>query len=199
MARVVVRPSDLNSFVYCPRRSYIDYYLGMHRTLIQRFKMLLGKFIHILYRLFRSGFIREELFKVDVYGLDVILVGRPDAYKIHDGYMVLEELKTGRSPKRYLHGVRVWLSDLIQVLAYAYMLSRMYNPGKIIVRVVYRDHNDTFQYNIAYENLLFCYLERYKRLVNGWVPPPLNHPGKCSKCRYKEICKDFSNLNVSEG
>ena len=154
---------------------------------MQRVKMFLGRFIHLVYRFFRCGFIREELFKIDVYGLDVSLVGRPDAYKVENGYVVLEELKTGRSPRKYLHGLRVWLGDLIQVLAYAYILSRVYNLHvKITVR--YRDYHEEFEYDYAYENLLLHYLIKYKRLVNGWVPPALNHPNKCEKCRYKGIC-----------
>lgn len=186
----MVLPSMLNSFIYCPRRTYIDLRVGVNRSRLQRIRMFLGKMLHLVFRLFKNGYEKEKLIRAHVYGLDLIIVGKPDAYRVDEDWVILEELKSGRAPYKYMHGLRVWKTDLIQVLAYAYILSRNFNkPVKIVVR--YRNHVEEFYYDYAYENLLFDSLIKYRKVLDGWIPKPINVPSKCNKCVYRSACLDF--------
>jgi len=200
---IYILPSDLNNFCYCPRRCFLDHYLGFRRTPKQKIKRLIGSILHFIYTLIKSMilfWIAERLVKSKVYGIDgVFLVGKPDAYKVDGDTIIIEELKTSRSPKTYMHGVRVWFGDLIQVLSYAYILSHKYNASCIEIRVRYRDHVEVFEYNIAYENLLLHTIYEYLKMMDGYAPPPICHPSKCIICKYKHICylSFFKNRKLS--
>ena len=60
--RIVVNPSTLKRFVYCPVYAFLDHYLRARPPLLQWLRLLLGKLYHWLveWRLRRSGYACER-------------------------------------------------------------------------------------------------------------------------------------------
>jgi len=186
---VVILPSKLHQFAFCPRQIWLDYWLQAKKPLRQRLRMFLGKVAHWIHHIFRVGYTKEQLLEVEIPELGVKLVGKPDAYRVDADTVVVEEFKSYRkpgAPNRW--GLPVWESDLVQALAYAYMLSRIHSK-RILITVRYIDSSVTFEYSKELELVLMQYIEQYKRMVElGTILPEARRDRRCNKCVYKEIC-----------
>jgi len=188
--RIVILPSRLHQFAFCPRQIWLDYWLQAKKPLRQRLRMFLGKIAHWIHHIFRVGYTKERLLEVEIPDLNVKLVGKPDAYRIDVDTVVVEEFKSYSRPKNPNRwGIPVWESDLVQVLAYAFMLSRMHNGKRVLVTVRYIDGSVAFEYSKELETILIQYIQQYKKVVElEIVMPEVKRDRRCNKCVYKEIC-----------
>ena len=190
---IVVTPSWLRQFVYCPRQVFFDYYLALKKPLTQRLKMLLGKLLHFFFRLRKRDYIHEELLEADVEELGIKLVGKPDAYRTEPPEV--REYKTSKMPTVPWHGfngIMAYLSDVTQACAYAYIIKRKFNIDKpITITIQYVDGIAQFAYNENMEEHLLDVLKLYKQMVENKLLPEASTGRKCRKCPYLEICKQI--------
>jgi len=186
--RLIITPSKLHQFTYCPRIPWFDYYLQYKRTLRQRVRMFIGKVLHWIHHTFKYGYEKEKLLSVDIPELDVTLLGKPDSYRIDGDVIFVEEFKSTKSPK-YLNclGLQVWECDMVQSLAYAYILKRLYGKD-VIITVRYVNTSVTFNYNEKLEEILMWYIERYKKMVEFQYLPDTPRNKRCITCVYREMC-----------
>jgi len=190
MDKIIVTPSRLHQFAYCPRQVFFDHYIKVPRPLKQRIRMWIGKLLHFFHHLFRVGYIKEELLKVEVDEIDgVVLVGKPDSYKIDGDTIVLEEFKSTKMPRRVNRwGLMVWESDMVQALAYAYMLQKIHGCRDVHVILRYINGIATLRYNEQMKAILLQYIEEYKKMVEYKLFPETTRNNRCNKCIYKELC-----------
>lgn len=181
---VVVYPSRLNVLGYCPRKLFFDIHAPAKPRLRVRLRLLLGKVLHALRGLAKRGYAKEELVSAEVPELGVVLVGRPDGYRVLDDHVLLEEFKSTRMPSREnQYGVRAWLGDMLQAMAYSYILEKKH--GKPVrAFVCYLDGRVEVKLD---RELLLRYLELYKYVVGHGVLP--DGRGRCSpRCQYLGVC-----------
>ena len=195
--KINVTPSRLHQFVFCPRQVFFDYYIKAPKPLKARIRMWIGKLLHFFHHLFRVGYIKEELLKVEVDEIDgVVLVGKPDSYRIDGDTIILEEFKSTRLPRKpnrwYL---MAWESDVVQALAYAYMLQKIHGK-KVFVVIRYIDEATTFEFNELLKQGLLCVIEEYKKMVDYKLFPDAVRNRRCNKCPYRELCDTIDSYKV---
>ena len=196
-SKIRVNPSRLHQFVYCPRIVFFDHYLKVKKPLRQRIRMWIGKLLHYIHHLFRPGYVKEELLQVEVPELGIVLVGKPDSYKVTEDAIVLEEFKSYRMPKApNKWDLLAWESDVIQAVAYAYMLNKIYGK-KVMVIIRYIDGVTTFEYNELLKLGLLAVLEEYRKMVEYKLFPETKRNRKCNRCQYRELC-DIVDSGVDE-
>ncbi len=197
---VVVTPSELRKLGFCPTLYFFDVHAPAPQPLALRLRALLGRLAHAIHHMLRPRWVKEELLKAEVDELDVVLVGKPDSYRI-DGAsdtLIVEEFKSRRAPRFESPCVvnGVWLGDALQVMAYAYILSRVH--GVKIERIELRLRYINKTVSLRYDNdLLVKYLKLLKDVRDGIFPEPgWVSRRKCRLCPYKDICpySPFSTL-----
>jgi len=185
--KIYVTPSRLHQFVYCPRQVFFDHYLKVKKPLLQRLRMWIGKLLHLIHHLLSPGYEKEKLMQVEIEDMGIVLVGKPDAFRLNSP--VVEEFKSTRMPKvpnRW--GVLAWESDMVQALAYAYIIKRLHGVSpNILIR--YIDGVTTLEFNEQMEAILMQYLDEYKKMVDYKLLYDVPKRRRCQKCVYRELCE----------
>ena len=182
--KVVIRPSEIHEFVYCPRLFFFDYFLGRKRGLKERLRLLLGRLYHAFLSIpdRLKGRLVEETLEVDLG--KVLIRGRPDAYSLEDGRALVVERKSSRPPRR-----GVWSSDSAQALTYAFMLARLHGVD-VEARVEYPTKTAGTRLDEEKINWIIRIIDDIVLVkAYGIVPKALKSPRKCNKCPFREICK----------
>jgi len=197
----VVTPSELRKLGFCPTLYFFDIHAPAPQPLSLRIRAWLGRLAHAIHHVLRPGWIKEELLRARVEELGVLLVGKPDSYKINgaSGLLIIEEFKSRRAPRFESPCVvnGVWLGDALQVMAYAYILSRVRGVKieQIELRLRYLNKTVNLKYDDA---LLVKYLKLLKDVRDGLFPEPgWVSRRKCRLCPYKDVCP-YSPFKVSE-
>jgi len=187
--KIYVTPSKLHQFVFCPRQVFFDHYLKVKKPLRQRIRMWIGKLLHFIHHLFKVGYVKEELIEVEVDELDdIVLVGKPDSYSFDEDTIILEEFKSTKMPRGLNEwGLKAWKSDVVQALAYAYILHKTYGK-KVFVVIRYINGATSFKFNEFMKLALLCYLEEYKKMIEYKLFPDVVRNRRCRKCQYRELC-----------
>ena len=196
--KIYVTPSRLHQFMFCPRQVFFDYYIRAPKPLKARIRMWIGKLLHFFHHIFRVGYIREELLKVEVDELEgVVLVGKPDAYRVDKDVVILEEFKSTRMPRvPNKWDLMAWESDVVQALAYAYMLNKIFGK-KVFIIIRYIDGTTTFEFNELSKLGLLCVIEEYRKMVEYKLFPDAVRNRRCNRCPYRELC-DTIDYGVGE-
>ena len=185
---IVVKPSDLKRFVYCPRLPLWDLLSPSKPPILQRLKMFKGKLYHFFKGLPMKG-IKEELMEAELHG--VRLLGKPDCYGVYEDKVILIELKSYRAPKLpyYFKGIELlcYPSDLAQLLCYAYILRWRYDKDVIMV-LNYRDRAIPLKYDGAFESLLESLVDEYAFTVENLILHDTSFNLRCTKCQYFNLC-----------
>lgn len=180
----MVYPSRLNKLGYCPRQLFFDIHIPVKPKLRVRLRLLIGKALHVLRGLLKRGFVKEELISAEIPELGAILVGRPDNYRVLEDYILLEEFKSTKMPSRENpYGAKAWLGDMLQAMAYSYMLSAKYTKP-VKAYVCYLDGRVEIELD---RELLLKYVELYKYVVAHGLLPDKRE--RCSpRCQYLGLC-----------
>ncbi len=176
--KIVILPSELHKFVFCPKQFLFDKKLKRKPPLKRRILILIGKIKHYLY--IKRGYKKEHLLEAEIPWLNAVLIGKPDAFKVKDNVIILEELKNRNGP---LNGA--WDSDVIQALAYAYLLKENYGKN-VKITIIYKNRKVEVPYN---EALLKLCLADYVAVAIGASVPIAKKSGKCRWCQYQAECK----------
>ncbi|MCE4628296.1 MAG: CRISPR-associated protein Cas4 [Desulfurococcales archaeon] len=186
---IVVFPSEIHSFAYCPRKYFFQLYLEARPGLQQRVRMFLGTIYHAIKAFFsrRRGYMVES--RVERKLGNIVIRGRPDAYRVgEDGVVEIVERKSGRGPRR-----GVWISDMLQVSAYGLVLSR--EGERVLLRVEYRSGSRVSELDTSKVAFL---LDVIRDLVlvkrHGIVPAASRSEAKCSKCPFREVCEELDKV-----
>ncbi len=186
---VVVTPSELRTFIYCPRLYFFERHLGRERGLRERLRLLLGRLFHALKgsldRL--RGYRVEEPFEAELGG--VVLRGRPDSYRLDGDVLVVVERKSGRAPRR-----GVWESDLVQAAAYALGLRASGRASWSNARLVleYRDARREVELGSEVVALLLRAIDDLILVKEyGIVPAARRSRGRCSRCPFRLLCEEL--------
>lgn len=186
--KIVVTASRLHQFVFCGRQVWFDYYIGMKKPLSQRIRMFIGRILHLFHHIFRFGYEKEKLLGVDIPEYNILLVGKPDSYKVENDAIFIEEFKSTKAPRSINRwGLNIWESDMVQSLAYAYILYKLYGKP-VMITVRYIDSSVTFSYDEKMETILMLYIEQYKKMIETKILPDVPRNKRCNSCIYKEIC-----------
>ena len=118
-----------------------------------------------------------------------VFVGRPDAWRVESGRLVVTERKSGRGPRK-----GVWLSDAAQAAAYAFMLlrSRVKGAEEATLEIGYA-FGGVRRLRLT-EDLIDMVLRaagEMRVVREGVVPHPYRVEAKCSICPYKVPCEEL--------
>ncbi len=180
----IVLPSELHSFIYCPRYYFFERYMPHKLSLKEKIRLVLGRIFHMFYGLLDKfrGYSVESPIVVSVG--NVKIVGRPDSYRIDRNYLEVIERKSGRGPRR-----GAWLSDVVQASTYAFALSYSIQENitaKVIIR--YRNRAVSYAFDSDLANTVLKAIEDLI-LVKYYGILPASNPGKrCEKCPFKKLC-----------
>jgi len=182
----VVRPSEIHSYVYCPRQFFFSHYMGRAPGLFERLRLLLGSLYHAVAGFIDKmrGYSVEEPITVDLGR--VVMRGRPDSYMIgDDGTAVIIERKSGRGPRR-----GAWASDVLQAAAYAFMVLRRGMASKARLRIEYLGGGGA-TYDLEYEHVSLV-LKAVEDIVYvkayGVLPAANRSEAKCRACPFRREC-----------
>ncbi|MEM0340410.1 MAG: CRISPR-associated protein Cas4 [Acidilobaceae archaeon] len=189
---VVVRPSELRLYAYCPRLLFLREHLGLRKSLWLELRAFVGRVYHFFLNLiaFLKGFRVESSFEERLG--NVVLKGRPDHYKIEKGVAEVVEVKSSKGPKD-----GVWLSDLLQVAAYGLVLARR-GAQRVELVVKYVNGNRKTELSSELALMVLKSLDDTTLIKSyGLVPVALRGEKKCKKCLYRRECYDIDeNLKI---
>lgn len=180
----IVLPSELHSFVYCPRYYFFERFMPHKRTLAERLRLFLGRLFHIFHGLFDKfrGYNVENPIVVSIG--KVKIVGRPDSYMIKNDYLEVIERKSGKAPRR-----GAWLSDVVQASTYAFALS--FNSERDLstkIKIQYRNKTVTYDFNSDLVNIVLKVIEDLILVKYYGILPAANKGKRCEKCPFREFC-----------
>ncbi|MEB3806892.1 MAG: CRISPR-associated protein Cas4 [Desulfurococcales archaeon] len=183
--RIIVYPSELHEYAYCPRFYFFSVHMGRSFTLAERIRLWIGRMLHWIKGLpdRAKGRILEERIEVEV-GSNIVLRGRPDSYEVRGDDLVVIERKSGRGPSK-----GVWVSDSAQASAYAFMLTRLLNAKNALIKIEYlsRSRSSTLDEEKV-SRLLKLIDEVVLVREHGIVPYAKRSARKCAKCPFRELC-----------
>ncbi len=183
--KYIVFPSEVHTFVYCPRYYFFERYMPRRLRLRERFRLVLGKIFHILKgvkdRL--SGYSVESTIYTVVGNVKIF--GRPDSFKVKEDQLEVIERKSGKGPRD-----GAWLSDLLQASTYAFILSNANDKIRSATVVVeYRNRRARFEFNSDLADLVLKALEDLILVKYYGILPAANRGRRCEICPYREICR----------
>jgi len=191
--RIVVTPSEVHEFAYCPRLYFFNVHVGRERGLRERLRLLLGRLYHAIFSLRdrAAGRSVEESIEVELGG-GVVVRGRPDAFSVEDGRVLVVERKSSRPPRS-----GAWMSDAAQASVYAFMLTMIYGAREARIRVEYPGASRETVLDperVALVSRLIDDIVAVK--VHGIVPWAARSERKCSRCPFRRECEILDEVDV---
>jgi CRISPR-associated exonuclease Cas4 len=183
----IVWPSELHRLGYCPRLLFFEAHLPRRRSFLERLRLLAGKIYHAILSipLRLRGFKVEEPLEAR-FG-NVLLRGRSDALLIADRVAYVIERKSGRAPRR-----GAWPSDLMQAAAYGLIAIKRDMAENAILDIRYRDGGYSYLLDrITAAAVLQAIDDVVKIKYWGIVGYPRRSRGRCSKCPYRDVCREL--------
>jgi CRISPR-associated protein Cas4 len=181
--KAVIRASEVRLYTFCPRLYFFETHVKARRPIKTSIRLILGRLLHVAQGLLARlrGYRVEELLEADIGG--VRFRGRPDYYTVRGSTAVIVEFKSGQGPRS-----GAWLSDVMQVTAYAFMLGKL-RYSNVIGIIRYRGSVRSFKVTSEHIATLLRLVDEAVLVKNrGLVPYPLRSYRKCLACRYKVEC-----------
>lgn len=171
----LVNVSDLNQYLYCPRRLW---YLQFQATQGRNYQRVEGVSKHER-KSSRGGWINELYLESDRLGLK----GKIDVLDLENEDPVPVERKRSQSGQVY------W-NDEIQLAAYALLLEEHLDTG-IDEGVVYlwqTDERIRIDITKRHRDAVEEYVREIRSLNPVEIPPLVDNPNKCEKCSTRQYC-----------
>ncbi|CDF59225.1 CRISPR-associated protein Cas1 [Thermobrachium celere DSM 8682] len=169
--------SSINTFVYCKRRFYLEYFLGF-RT--DNFYTLEGKEKHSDLEHWTDG---GKYYKnIYVYSENLGVEGIIDIVLIKDGKITIIEEKRGRRAE--------WENDKFQVLAQAIAFEETYNKKVDEISIYYEFSNRRRYIEKTEDEIkkLKEIIENMKSIITSGLVPKFEYTNRCEGCSEKEVC-----------
>jgi CRISPR-associated exonuclease Cas4 len=182
--RYLVFPSEIHTYIYCPRYYFFEKHLLRRPSIKERLRMFLGTLFHLIkgFKDRIKGYSVESTIST-IIG-KVMIVGRPDSFKLRDNTLEIIERKSGKGPK-----TSAWLSDLLQASAYAFVLAREKEEIRDIqITIEYRNKNFNYSFTSDLADLVLKAVEDIILVKYYGIVPIALRGNKCKKCPFKELC-----------
>lgn len=186
--RLRITPSEIRTYVYCPRLYFFEQHARKEPSLWRRARLLLGSAAHYLAAIVArlTGRSAEEEIEVELG--QHALRGRIDQLEISGGTARITELKTGRAPSG-----GAWMSDYMQALAYALMLSRAKGLERVEIEIRYRNGGARLEPRSEHVALLLRAIEEASLVKHHGIVPFANRSGRCASCAYRQECEELGD------
>lgn len=171
----MVNVSDLNQYLYCPRRYW---YLHFFDTQGENFERIDGSTTHER-KSTRSNWINEMYIESDQLGLK----GKIDVLEIDHGELVPIERKRASSGTYYRN-------DEIQLAGYSLLLEQEVDK-RIDYGIIYlysTDEREKIQITHDLRSAVRDTIQDIQNLSVSNVPPLTDNPNKCKKCSTRRYC-----------
>ena len=183
MYEEMVNVSDLNQYLYCPRRYW---YLHFYDTQKENFYKIDGKLKHEN-KAQRGSWTNEIYIESEKLGLK----GKVD---------VLDEKSSATIPIERKRGENYGYNDEIQLAGYCMLLSK--NTGeKIREGAIYLYETDQRIHIVITEDHkaeVFKIVTKITSMSPGEPPPFTNNPAKCEKCSTRKYCMPKESKTLGE-
>lgn len=179
----LVNVSDLNQYLYCPRRYW---YLNYYDTQGRNYYRIDGKLKHEN-KSGRGGWTREMFLKAPELGLK----GKID---------VLEDSGDRLLPIERKRGDQYFYNDEVQLAAYAMLLENA-TGEQIHEGVIYLYESDQRVYlNIGphHQEKVRNIVDKMRAMTVDTVPPFTDNPNKCLKCSTRGYCMPEESRMMGE-
>ena len=181
---MVVRPSDIHTYAYCPRLFFFESHMVRRRGVLERLRLLLGRVFHRLFYLYDllRGY-KEEVELSATMG-SVTIRGRADAVKRGPDRLVVVERKSSSPPAR-----GAWASDVLQAAAYAYALKAGGSEQPIEIDVVYPGATRRLLFTSDLASMLAKAIDELVLVKEHGIVPAPKRGKRCLRCPYREPCE----------
>lgn len=183
MSEEPVHISDLNQYLYCPRRLY---YLLFYNTQGLNQYLLDGRLRHQNHGK-RGGWIHELYLRSD----KLFLQGKIDVVESKDGRMIPVEKK---------RGYRYFENDAIQLTAYAMLLEEK-TGEKIDYGFIYLygvNRRERVEFDCILRNKVRSALADIKAMSPSNIPDFTENRRKCEKCSVVSYCMPYESEMLGE-
>ncbi len=183
--KIIVYPSELHEYTYCPRYYFFHVHMGRRLTIKEKVRLLLGRIYHGIKGIPDRvrGRILEDRIEVTV-GSNIVLRGRPDSYEVKGDEILVIERKSGKGPSK-----GVWVSDSAQASAYAFMLARLLGVKNASIRIEYLYRSRASRLDEEKVTMLLRLIDEIVMVrEHGILPYAKRSPRKCAKCPFRDAC-----------
>ncbi len=181
--KAIIHPSELHSYFYCPRVYFFETHMKKKRGFLKRIRLLLGSIFHYTFRL--RDIIKHYSYEIPVetdLG-NVIIRGRPDAFKIEENSAYIIERKSSKPPYK-----GAWISDIMQAAAYGVILIREKDLKNAKIEIRYPNKSRVFDLNSELTSMLFKALDEMILIKYYNILPYAKRGNRCNKCPYRNEC-----------
>ena len=172
MTRELVNVSDINQFVYCPRRYW---YLHFYDTQGRNYYRTDGTTIHEN-KASRGGWTQEMYIESESLGLK----GKIDVLEESDELVPVERKR----------GDRYWYNDELQLAGYCLLVAEATGGGvpEGVIYLYESDERERISITEEHRRDVEDVVDRIRTLSVDDVPPLVDNPNKCPSCSTRQYC-----------
>ena len=189
---VSITPSELVSYLFCPRFVYFQNYLDIDEHEENRYKVIKGRNIHKEKTKINKEYLRK---KINVIDKKIELKMYSKKFKLHgivDEVLFFDDGTAGPLDYKFSKYKRIYTTQKYQMTMYALMIEDNYNIEVNRAYLVYtRSKNLVKEIEITRkmkENVINIINEYIKIINTGYFPEKTSYQKKCFDCAYKNIC-----------
>lgn len=187
-----ITPSDMIEFLYCKRFTYYMKCLGISQNEEKRFKVMMGREVHDKRGSQNKDYLSKKvgscgkMISVNLVSEKYGIRGTADeVHKLEDGTMAPLDYKYA------VYNEKLFKTYRNQMVLYALMIEDVFDKTVNKGFLVYcRDENRLIEIEITNEEKekARCYIEEYRKVLEGYYPEATKQKSKCLDCCYRNIC-----------
>jgi CRISPR-associated exonuclease Cas4 len=189
---ISITPSELVSYLFCPRFVYFQNYLDISEHEEKRFKVMKGRNIHKEKTIINKDYLRKKLNVIDKKIDKKMYSKKNHIHGIVDEILFFEDGSAGPLDYKFSKYKKVYNTQKYQMTMYALMIEDNYNIEVNRAYLVYtRSKNFVKEIKITdrMKNDVKNMVNEYIKIINiGSYPKKTNYSKKCFDCAYKNIC-----------
>ncbi|MGC9134456.1 CRISPR-associated protein Cas4 [Caldisphaera sp.] len=181
--KAVIHPSELHSYFYCPRVYFFETHIRKRKSIATRIRLFFGSIFHYAFRL--RDIIKKYSYEIPIetdLG-NLIIRGRPDAFKIDKSSAYVIERKSSKPPYK-----GAWISDIMQAAAYSIILIREKNLKEAKIEIRYPNKSKVFDLDTELVSMLMKALDEMLLVKYSNILPYAKRGNRCNSCPYKQEC-----------
>lgn len=189
---ISITPSELVSYLFCPRFVYFQNYLDINEHEEKRFKVIKGRNIHKEKTKINKEYLRK---KINVSDKEIDKKMYSKKHHIHgivDEILFFDDGTAGPLDYKFSKYKKMYKTQKYQMTMYALMIEDNYNIEVNRAYLVYtRSKNLVKEIEItkSMKEEVMVIINGYIKIINtGYYPKKTNYQKKCFDCAYKNIC-----------
>lgn len=188
-----ITATDVLEYLYCPRFTYFELYLGIPEHQEKRFKVQKGRTVHEEKALTNAQYLRKKLECV-AKKRDVYLVSNRGMRGIVDEVLFLRDGSAAPLDYKYAeYKERTFKNHVYQLTFYGQLIKDCFSLPVHRGYIVYsRSQNKLVEVTLS--DKMYVELENIARnlltiVSKGFYPEPTPHKARCADCCYGNICE----------